>query len=152
MHRLRCTGESAPVFTCIGGARCASGECTVSQRITVTLPDDVDDRLPYDEHDSKSATIVHYLEAGLEAEAGEAALQDELESVRAERDDLRRQLQEATRRERDLDEIVAYAETEREIERQRLEREQEREAAPLWRRAKWWVLGRDVDGDCEGDE
>jgi len=60
----------------------------VSQRITVTLPDDVDERLPYDEHDSKSATIVHYVEAGLKAEDREAALEEELDSVRAERDDL----------------------------------------------------------------
>jgi len=73
---------------CTGHAWCASGACTVSQRITVTLPDDVDERLPYDEHDSKSATIVHYVEAGLKAEDREAALEEELDSVRAERDDL----------------------------------------------------------------
>lgn len=69
----------------------------------------------------------------------------EADQMEARVEDLRRQLQAANAGERDVDEIVAYVEEERELRRRREERRQrreEREDAPVWERAKWWVFGR----------
>ena len=61
---------------------------------------------------------------------------DELE---ARLDDLRRQLREANSQRDDVDEIVEYAQKEKEV----AERREERRDAPLWRRMRWYVFGRD---------
>jgi uncharacterized protein with von Willebrand factor type A (vWA) domain len=58
--------------------------------------------------------------------------------LQAEADDLRRQLQAVNRRESEHQELVEYVQEERSIQ----ERREERRDAPIWRRAKWYVLGR----------
>ena len=63
---------------------------------------------------------------------------DEIEAVRARRDDLRRQLAAQNRRSGELDQVVEYATGE--MEKQ--DRERERRDAPAWVRAKWWLFGR----------
>ena len=68
---------------------------------------------------------------------------DELE---ARVEDLRRQLQATTAGERDLDEVVEYVREESELRRrreERIQRREERRDAPVWKRAAWWVFGRD---------
>ncbi|NKE37909.1 hypothetical protein GWG54_19340 [Natronococcus sp. JC468] len=66
------------------------------------------------------------------------ALEDEIASLEAERDDLRRQLREVNRRNDDVEELVEYIDEERRLQRRR----EERRDAPVWRRAKWWMFGR----------
>jgi chromosome segregation ATPase len=99
-----------------------------------------------DERDDSLAEVLRDLvEKGLEYDD----LQRELEQTEARVEDLRQQLQEANAGKRDVDELVAYVEEERELQRQREKREQRREErrnAPAWRRAKWWVFGRSDDG------
>lgn len=107
----------------------------MSERFTITLPDDMDERLPYDEHDSKSATVVHFIRRGFEADE----LGAELESAEAQVDDLRRQLQATNRRQDDMSELVEYVEQEKSLQ----ERREERRGAPIWTRAKRWVFGRE---------
>jgi Arc/MetJ-type ribon-helix-helix transcriptional regulator len=63
---------------------------------------------------------------------------DEIEAVRARRDDLRRQLTAQNRRSGEIEEVVDYATGE--MEKQ--ERDRERRDAPLWTRARWFVFGR----------
>ncbi|WP_245242879.1 hypothetical protein [Natronococcus sp. JC468] len=106
----------------------------MSERFTITVPEDVSDEIPFDEFDSKSGAIVHHVEKGLEADA----LEDEIASLEAERDDLRRQLREVNRRNDDVEELVEYIDEERRLQRRR----EERRDAPVWRRAKWWMFGR----------
>ena len=59
---------------------------------------------------------------------------DELET---ERDRLQRQLAAANARQDDLGELVEYVEGEKSLR----ERREERESAPVWRRAWWWIAG-----------
>lgn len=107
----------------------------MSRRITVTLPDDVDEELPYDEFDSKSATVVAYVRRGMELDD----VREELQHAEARADDLRRQLREANRRNEDVGELVEYVEQEKSL----VERREERRSAPVWTRAKYWLFGRD---------
>ena len=51
------------------------------------------------------------------------------------------QLAATNRRVDQYQELVAYSQEERELDHRR----QERMDAPVWRRAKWWLLGRDSD-------
>ena len=62
---------------------------------------------------------------------------DEIEAVRARRDDLRRQLAAQNRRSGELDNVVEYANAE--LKKQ--DRERERRDAPVWTRAKYWLFG-----------
>ena len=62
----------------------------------------------------------------------------ELESVRAERDDLRRQLRETNRRVDEHQELVEYVEEERSLQ----QAERERRNAAIWTRAKYWIFGK----------
>jgi predicted DNA-binding protein len=57
-------------------------------------------------------------------------LRTELERVKNERDTLIQERQDTTA-------IVEYVEEEREREQRRRERQE----APVWKRAKWWILG-----------
>lgn len=58
-------------------------------------------------------------------------LERENERLRAEKRTLINDREERT-------ELVKYVEQERELQR----RQEERQDAPVWQRAKWWVLGR----------
>jgi hypothetical protein len=67
------------------------------------------------------------------------------EELRRENDRLRRELRAANARQDDVGELVEYVERERSLQERREERERKREErrdAPVWRRAKWWLLGR----------
>jgi len=68
-------------------------------------------------------------------------LRTECEALRNERDDLLRQLREANRRNDEVTELVEYVEEERSLTQAR----REREGAPVWKRAKWWVTGYPTD-------
>lgn len=55
-------------------------------------------------------------------------------------------LEEIAREEDDGGELVEYVERERDLQRRR----EERQDAPAWTHAKWWLFGR--DRDREGSE
>jgi len=81
-----------------------------------------------DEHDvSRSDAIRELLQRGLE-----------YDRVQNENERLRRQLQATNSRQEDVSELIEYVEDERTLR----QRERERRDAPAWRRAKWWLLGR----------
>lgn len=61
----------------------------------------------------------------------------EYDELKAERDRLERQLAATNRRVDEHQELVEYVEREKELHRRR----KERLDAPVWKRAKWWVLG-----------
>jgi len=82
-----------------------------------------------------------------------AALQQDLEDAEARQDDLRRQLQAANSRDEDHQELVAYVEDERRLQRRREERERMKETAGVLTRAKWWVTGMpDPDPDPDAGD
>jgi len=101
-------------------------------RLTITIPDDLDERLaelsgesgPYE---SKADAVRKLTRAG-----------DRLPEIERERDQLREQLAATNARAEDVGELVEYVERERELQR----RERERRDAPAWQRAKWWLFGR----------
>ncbi|MCL7417444.1 MAG: ribbon-helix-helix protein, CopG family [Halalkalicoccus sp.] len=61
------------------------------------------------------------------------------DDLKQENERLRDQLAATNRRVDQHTELVEYVREEREVDRRR----QERMDAPAWRRAKWWLLGRD---------
>ena len=76
---------------------------------------------------------------------------DRREHVEAARDDLRRQLSAVNSREDDVGELVEYVERERSLMERREARERAREEASVFRRFKWWLVGRSpVDEQREG--
>lgn len=115
-------------------------------KISVTLRGDQVGRLSDvvgEEYDDRSKAVRDLLDRGFEHDE----LQRELEQTEARVEDLRRQLQEANKDDRDLDEIVTYVEDEQRMQRRR----EERRNAPAWRRAKWWLFGRSTDEQDEMD-
>jgi len=107
-------------------------------RLTITLPEDMNARiaeLSGDEgpYESKSEAVRELIRQG-----------ERLEEVERERDRLEEKLAAANSRGDDVGELVEYVEHERTIR----EQERERRRAPIWKRAKWWVLGEPdhVDG------
>ena len=100
------------------------------ERLTIRVPEDlaktIDERSAADDvSDSEAARQL--LRRGTE-----------YDDLKTENERLQRQLRATTARERDVDELVEYVEEERVMQ----QRERERRDAPVWRRAKWWVLGR----------
>ena len=95
-------------------------------RLTITLPDDLNDRLeelsgddgPFD---SKADAVRELTRRG-----------DRLEEVEAERDNLRRQLAAVNAREDDVDALATYVEDELEYRR-----------AGLSTRLRWFLFGKD---------
>lgn len=95
-------------------------------RLTITLPEDLNDRLeelsgddgPFD---SKADAVRQLTRRG-----------DRLEEVEAERDDLRRQLAAANAREDDVDALARYVQDELDYRR-----------AGLVQRTRWWLFGKD---------
>ena len=63
---------------------------------------------------------------------------DQLTECRQENERLRRQLQARNAREEDVTELVAYVKEDRSLAQE----QRERRNAPIWTRAKWFVLGR----------
>jgi Arc/MetJ-type ribon-helix-helix transcriptional regulator len=117
-------------------------------RLSVTLTDDqnqrVEELVESGEYSSKNAVVQDWL-----ADAERVnQLESELAQTEARVEDLRRQLQAANAGERDVDELVAYVEDERELRRRRDEREQRREErrqANVFRRAWWYLAGTPED-------
>lgn len=59
--------------------------------------------------------------------------------LKAERDRLRAEKRTLISQREEHTDLVEYVEQERELQQRR----EERKDAPVWTRAKWWVLGRD---------
>lgn len=74
--------------------------------------------------------------------------EEELNDLREEVDELRTDVERLRNEKRALiddreerADLVAFAEQEKELK----ELEREARSAPVWTRAKWWIVGRDVD-------
>jgi predicted nucleic acid-binding Zn-ribbon protein len=70
-----------------------------------------------------------------------AATQAELEQARARITELENQLRAVNTRQRDVDDLVAYVEEERLLQRRRDERQRKKDTAGVVTRAKWWLTG-----------
>ena len=81
-----------------------------------------------------------------------ANLQQDLEDAETETDRLQRELAATNRRVDEHQELVAYVEDERRMQRQREERERMKETAGVLTRAKWWVTGMPDPGPDAGGE
>ena len=103
-------------------------------RASARISEDLDSEIEAfaDEHDlTRSDAIRELLQRGVE-----------YDRVRTENDRLQRNLQQLIDQREEHTELVEYVEEERSLQQRRAERRD----APLWRRAKWWVLGR-TDAD-----
>jgi Arc/MetJ-type ribon-helix-helix transcriptional regulator len=113
-------------------------------KVTITLPSEtlgeidakVDKGDGTGEYDSRSEAIRE-----LTAEA--IRLNERVDSLETENDRLRRELRAANARQEDVGELVEYVEREKSMQ----ERREERRDAPIWRRAKWWLFGRNSEGE-----
>ena len=65
----------------------------------------------------------------------------EYERIHNERDRLERQLSAVNARQGDVDELVEYVESQRDLERRRAYREERRSQAGVLTRTKWWLTG-----------
>lgn len=101
----------------------------VMEPITIRIPTDTH-RTLVDEADESDASMSEvareYIEKGMD-----------YDDLQARHDDLQRQLRAVNARQEDVGELVEYVEQERDLDRRREQRRQ----APVWRRAKWWLLG-----------
>ena len=88
------------------------------------------ERLQNDGDRSQSEAVRELLRRGIEHER-----------LQRERDSLQNQLNTLAGRDREHGELVEYVEQEKSLK----ERELARRDAPVWRRAKWWILGRRMD-------
>jgi predicted transcriptional regulator len=99
------------------------------QSVTARVDGDTYDRieeLADDPDTSKSAVVRELIRKGLDY--------DDLET---ERDRLLDELQATNRRVDEHSDLLDYVDRQRELENRR----EDRRSAPVWRRAKWWVLG-----------
>jgi chromosome segregation ATPase len=70
-----------------------------------------------------------------------AEYEDRIDELETENERLNRERRQLLETREEKKELVRYAETQRELDTRR----EERQDAPVWRRAKWWVLGRSAD-------
>lgn len=99
------------------------------ERLTIRVPEEIMEeleRIQSADNVSQSEAARRLLRRG-----------SEYEEVRAERDRLERQYRQLIEQREEHTELVEYVEEERELKRQR----DRRRTAPVWRRAKWWLLG-----------
>lgn len=131
-------------------------------RLTITITDRQSDLLDEKtgddgEYESKSEAVRNFIQAyehrrdhkrehdwelalrERENERLREAYEQQIDELERENERLRQQLAARNAREDDVGEIVEYVEQERELQRRR----EQRRDAPIWRRAKWYVFGRD---------
>lgn len=101
------------------------------ERLTIRVPEDlkeaIEERADADDV-SDSAAARQLLRRGTE--------HDRLET---ENERLRRQLQATNARQNDVSDLVEYVEG----EMKKQQRDREHRDAPVWRRVKWWIVGRE---------
>jgi Arc/MetJ-type ribon-helix-helix transcriptional regulator len=123
------------------------------RKVSLTLPEERDDRLEErvedGEHDSKSEAVRERLALAEELEERVEELEAELEHARARADEAeanakhaREQAREQAEREEELLPLVREA---RDRTDRLSAREEARRQAPVWRRAKWALLGEPAD-------
>lgn len=100
------------------------------QPVTIRIPDDTY-RVLAEEADKNDRSMSEVVRARVE----KGMNYDDLE---ARHDDVQRQLAAVNSREEDVTELVEYVEQERELQRRR----ENRQDAPIWHRAKWWVFAK----------
>lgn len=103
------------------------------KKLTVRIPEELledVERIQADDDVSQSEAVRRLLRRG-----------SEYESIRQERDRFERQYQQLVQQREQHTELVEYVEQERSLQEQR----ERRQSAPVWRRAKWWVLGAPGD-------
>ena len=98
---------------------------------TIRMPEDLLEELA-EEAEERDISRAKYIRSLLRQRT-------EYEELRSENERLRRKLQATNSRQEDVGELVEYVEKERRLQQRR----EERRDAPAWRRAKWWLLGRD---------
>lgn len=99
------------------------------ERLTIRVPEEILDEIERIETADDVST----------SEAARRLLRrgTEYERIREERDRFERQYQQLVAQREEHDELVRYVEQERDLQQQR----ERRRSAPVWERAKWWVLG-----------
>jgi septal ring factor EnvC (AmiA/AmiB activator) len=68
-------------------------------------------------------------------------LTEQVEELERENERLHRERRQLLEQREEHTELVRYAEQQQSV----IERQEERRDAPVWRRAKWWMLGRSND-------
>ncbi|WP_122090355.1 ribbon-helix-helix protein, CopG family [Halalkalicoccus subterraneus] len=104
--------------------------------VTIRIPDDTYRTLAEEADESgrsMSEVVRERVERGMD-----------YEEIKRERDRLRSEKRTLIQDREERTDLVEYVEQERELQARR----EERKDAPVWRRAKWWVFGRDR-GDRE---
>ena len=99
-------------------------------QVSARVPKEVDTDIEAfsDENNiTKSEAIRTLLERGLE-----------YDRIQTENERLQQNLQQLIQQREEHTELVKYVEEERSIQQRR----EERRSVPIWRRAKWWVLGQ----------
>lgn len=107
--------------------------------VTVRIPDDTY-RILSEEADESDRSLSEVVRERVERGMDYEEIKRERDRLRAEKRTLIQDREERT-------DLVEYVEQERELQARR----EERKDAPVWRRAKWWVFGRD-QGDRDGSD
>lgn len=130
-------------------------------RLTISVTDEqytfIEEHVADSEQfDSKSEVVRHVFDEYKRLHNELTTLQEEhkkeLDRLQAEIEECNQTIQRLENEKRTLinsreehTELVRYVEKERELQR----RDEQREDAPVWRRAKWWVFGRSENRETE---
>jgi len=117
-------------------------------RVTAKIEDrhqEFFERVREEEGATSDAEVVRRcIERARDAEERVDDLEGDVERLEARVDELTKQLREANKRNDEVTELVEYVEAEKSLQ----ERRQERDSAPVWKRAKWWVTGYPEDREA----
>ena len=105
------------------------------------IRDTLESRERRSELEDKIEQMREKLDAVREQAADAEELTERVTELERENERLQRERRQLLEQREEHKELVRYAEQQRSV----LERQEKRRDAPVWRRAKWWVLGRSSD-------
>ena len=98
-----------------------------------------------DDRNDPGADVERLREEAADYEAECGRLRDRVAELETDVDRLQNEKRLILEDREEKQELVAFAEAERDVVERREQRERERESAGVVTRAKWWLVGRDVD-------
>ena len=121
------------------------------KKVSVSLSDDHVERLETRQEqgdaDSRSEAVRQILDEYDDLHAECERLRTRCEELETDLERSRNATRLLLEEREEKKELVRYVEQERDLQ----ERREERRSAPAWKRAKWWVFGRDLDDqDADG--
>jgi len=118
------------------------------EQITLRIPSDTLEEAEAEAEEqgvSRAEILRGAIESRDESREEVRELRDRVDELEQKAERLEREKRLILEDREEKQELVAFAEAERDVVERREQRERERESAGVVTRAKWWLVGRDVD-------